>query len=193
VTRRCSPQGLQLSHANPKSGCPQVLLLLLACKADPTSDACNTCDGDCLVEFIPAESTQHVADPVDYTDRPPTSGDHNACWAEWGVHTEAVPDDNWVHNLEHGGLVFLYNCPDGCEAEVAELTSLVLSFDAGRALLTPYAEMEWKFAAVAWQNRMLTSCVDVDAFRSFFDENVANAPENTPSEPTSCMDTGTSE
>ncbi len=30
-----------------------------------------------------------------------------------------------MHNLEHGGVVFLYNCPLGCEDEIADLQSVM--------------------------------------------------------------------
>jgi Protein of unknown function (DUF3105) len=169
------------------------MILLLACAAEPSSEECKTCDGACLAEFIPATSAQHTPDPIVYEDAPPTSGDHNPCWADWGVYTQEVADENWVHNLEHGGIVYLYNCPDGCADEVAGLTTLTQSLDVGRALLTPYSEMTWRFAAVSWQNRLLTDCFDEAAFRAFFDAHVAQAPESSTANATGCMDTGTSE
>jgi hypothetical protein len=45
---------------------------------------------------------------VPYASYPPTYGPH---WAPttWGFHTETVPDERAVHNLEHGGVVASYN------------------------------------------------------------------------------------
>jgi hypothetical protein len=46
--------------------------------------------------------------PIAYASYPPTSGPH---WAPttWGFHSEPVPDERVVHNLEHGGVVASYN------------------------------------------------------------------------------------
>jgi len=62
---------------------------------------------------------------IPYPSYPPTYGPH---WAAttWGFHTEAVPDERAVHNLEHGGVVASYN---NIPAE---------SLAALRALLTTY-------------------------------------------------------
>jgi hypothetical protein len=46
-----------------------------------------------------------------YPHNPPIAGLHYWVWAKWGVHTEVVPRGYWVHNLEHGAVVFLYR-PD---------------------------------------------------------------------------------
>ena len=53
----------------------------------------------------------HPADgtPVSYPSYPPTSGPHWPAPATWGYHSEPVPDERAVHNLEHGGVVASYN------------------------------------------------------------------------------------
>ncbi len=45
---------------------------------------------------------------IPYASYPPTYGPH---WAPttWGFHSETVPDERAVHNLEHGGVVASYN------------------------------------------------------------------------------------
>ncbi|HEV8229401.1 MAG TPA: DUF3105 domain-containing protein [Candidatus Limnocylindria bacterium] len=47
--------------------------------------------------------------PIAYPSHPPTSGPHWPAPASWGAHTEAVPDERAVHDLEHGGVVASYN------------------------------------------------------------------------------------
>lgn len=140
------------------------------------------CDGS-VEEEVVITSANHIDGDIVYPDPPPAGGDHNPCWATWGVHTDPVPDELWVHNLEHGGIVYLYNCPSGCDAEKAELAS----FADGKSfvLVTPYSEMSKKFAAVAWGWRLVTDCVDMDAFAAFYDEHVDQAPESISSDPPS--------
>ena len=160
-----------------------ALLLLIGCHHEPEvySESCAVCPA-CTLEEIEPTSKEHVSYSIDYPDPPPTSGDHDPCWAEWGVHAEEVRDEQWVHNLEHGGVVFLYNCPDGCADEVATLTSLTEAHP-GQALLTPYSEMSSSFAAVSWGWRMLTDCVEPDGFSDFFDAHVDQAPESETDDP----------
>jgi len=127
-------------------------------------------------EALSIQGAAHVPGDVVYKDPPPASGDHNACWSEWGVHTEAVADENWVHNLEHGGVVYLYDCGDGCAKQVKELAEFVEGRD--RALLTPYADLPTKFGVVSWGHRLLSDCYDAKAFAAFYRKHVDNAPES---------------
>lgn len=169
-------------------------LLLVACGSEPVSannsigavasQACNSCGGDCRLDTIEITDSSHTTDPIDYPDRPPAGGPHNPCWTTWGVHTNAVPDDNWVHNLEHGGVVFLYNCPSGCATDVAALTSYVQSL-GNRGVLTPYSDMDWTYAAVAWGHRLLANCLDMTALQQFYTDHVNQAPEQELADPPS--------
>ena len=53
--------------------------------------------------------TQH--NPPTYPHNPPIAGPHYWVWGRWGIHMESppLPRGYWVHNLEHGGVVFVYN------------------------------------------------------------------------------------
>ncbi len=143
---------------------------------------CDACGDVCAEEFAQATSAGHVFGGVDYADPPPSSGDHDACWATWGAHAEPVPDELWVHNLEHGGVVYLYHCPDGCDAEVAELTALVDRLGIF-ALVTPYDALPTRFAAVAWEWRYTADCFDIDALEAFYTSRRDQAPESVTSDP----------
>jgi hypothetical protein len=151
---------------------------------------CEACEESCVEEAVPpAAESPHVTGGVDYPDPPPTSGEHDPCWAPWGVHDDELPDERWVHNLEHGGVVLLYNCdggssagPDGCADEVAELAASVEA--RGQfGILTPYSLLPARFAAVAWGHRYVTDCFDPDALSSFWDSHVNQAPESVTADP----------
>ncbi len=43
-----------------------------------------------------------------YNSNPPTSGPHYEQPAEWGVYEKELPDEQLVHNLEHGGIWISY-------------------------------------------------------------------------------------
>lgn len=166
-----------------------VLALACATPGTPTGiETCAACDGACTIESFSTGSRAHVEGEVEYAHYPPTSGDHASCWAEWTVHADAVPDENWVHNLEHGGVAFLYDCPGGCSAAVEAMAALHAELPEGRALVSPYADMVSSFAAVAWGARLLADCFEAETFRAFFDAHVGKGPEDVTSGPNAeCM------
>lgn len=140
---------------------------------------CASCGG--CEELQKGLSYAHKPEPITYSDPPPTGGDHASCWASYGVHTQAVPEARWVHNLEHGAVVFLHNCPRGCASEIKQLAEIA----QGRsfALVTPDARLPTRFAVVAWGVRLLSDCVDAEAFQSFYEKHVDQAAESTSSGP----------
>jgi len=150
---------------------------------------CDACDGDCLIEQYAVRSASHVSGGLDYENRPPVGGDHDPCWASYGVHETEVPDENWVHNLEHGAIVFLYSCPDGCEEDVAVLESVAAQGTPDTSLVTPYSEMPAGFAAVSWAWRIQLGCADEAALLEFYEEHLDQAPESTTAAPgAGCME-----
>ena len=46
---------------------------------------------------------------VDYSDAPPTSGQHWPATAPCGFYPDGLPDERAVHNLEHGNIVVSFN------------------------------------------------------------------------------------
>jgi hypothetical protein len=165
------------------------VLALGACRTPTTSEPCDACGGECTEDSMEAPSRSHTEEPVDYPQSPPSGGDHSACWTTWGVHTEEVAPEHWVHNLEHGGVVFLWNCPEGCDEDVATLTTFVEGLPEGRAVMTSYPDMDVEIAAIAWEHRLLLGCLDTDALQTFFDEHVGHGPEDLTSDPAaSCME-----
>lgn len=179
-----------------------MALTMLACsgsKDDVTADsgvpgalvACDACGGVCGTDEVPALSRQHVESDVAYLASPPAGGDHDACWAPWSASADALRPENWVHNLEHGGIVLLYP-PDASAEDIAALTGFLDAHPAGRVVVTPYSaamDLEGaRFAAVAWEHRLMLGCVDLDAMGAFYDTWSGRGPEDTMSAPSeACM------
>jgi len=176
----------------------------LTCFTPEAADSCEDCDATCQQDYLPSLDRRHLEGAVDYANLdavehtegdpvyPPAAGPHYRCWWDWGVWEEEVPVERWVHNMEHGGVVFLYNCPEGCADEVAALVDAVGSRD--RVVVSPYANMQWRFAAVAWEHRTLTQCLDVDHMVRFYTDRVGKGPEDVASmAPSGCMDDDTEE
>jgi len=172
-----------------------LCLLVGACSNDTSSklvgaaDASLTDGGLCTScgaceERLSITGATHVEHEVEYADPPPASGDHHPCWTEWKVHSEAVDDERWVHNLEHGGVVYLHHCRNAaCEEQVNAIAEFVEGRD--RALSTPYPDLKTQFAIVAWGHRLVTDCYDEQVFQAFYRAHVDRGPESVASGPPS--------
>jgi hypothetical protein len=82
-----------------------------------------------------------------YNSDPPTSGPHAAGVAKWGVHSEPVPKEMQVHNLEDGGVAINYFCQD-CPDLIKQLTAIAERYD--HVILAPYTGLDRKIALTAW-------------------------------------------
>jgi hypothetical protein len=115
-----------------------------------------------------------------YNTDPPTSGEHYARTANWGVHNEPVENEYQVHNLEHGGIVIQYNESVTAE-EVAELEGIASQCDV-KLLLAPRPGMEQRIALTAWTHYLNLDVVDHDQIQDFIDAHVDEGPERIASE-----------
>ena len=125
---------------------------------------------------------------VVYPTNPPTSGEHYPSWAEFAVYPARVGRPFWVHDLEHGAIVVAYHCPEGCPAEVDQLTAYLASRPAdpacggrvhARFVVTPDPELDVRFAAIAWGHSLRSTCFDLPALHRFIEDHYARAPEDT--------------
>jgi hypothetical protein len=114
---------------------------------------------------LPSEPTSYI-----WNSRPPTSGPHSDPLAEWGIHEESVPEWNQVHNLEDGGVIIHYNCPDGCPDIVAELEAIVREKGEDQLILHPYTNMDSRIALTAWTRMLTMEDVDRGKIEDFIDE-----------------------
>lgn len=176
------------------------VLLLPACDGGgaATVDAAPLPDaGPCgeVVSDPPDVKGTHIkrdAGMLTWPTNPPSSGDHYGQWYKWSrVYTDPVPRENYVHNLEHGGIVLAYNCPTGCADEIAKLESFAraLPKDPGcadpitaRWIVTPDPLLpeDVKVAAAAWGFTYTAKCVDERTLRNFWDNHFARKPFTAP-------------
>ena len=98
-----------------------------------------------------------------YNSTPPTSGPHLGQLARWGIHTEPIPNELQVHNLEDGGVMVQYDCED-CDELVNQLTEIVRRYDE-LVILAPYPDMDSRIALTAWGR--------IDKFDEFDEARIA--------------------
>lgn len=123
-----------------------------------------------------------------FDSNPPASGTHYPLWGHWGRHTEVLERGYYVHNLEHGGVVLLYNCATPCPDIEAALSAIMderprdpICFSSlkNRMVLTADPLLDVRVAAAAWQHIYRADCVDAPSLRKFIDAHYAHAPEQT--------------
>ena len=143
-----------------------------------------------VTEAHPPASANHVTmcSDVAYDSNPPTGGDHYNVWAAFQSYDFPVPDGFLVHALEHGAVVFWYNCPDGCADEVAQAEAMIAALPlddmcAGlgtprRTVLVPSPQLDARWAASSWGFLEKADCFDVDALRSFYLEHYGQGRES---------------
>lgn len=128
-------------------------------------------------------SQGHIASGTDITYKlnPPPGGQHDPAWLNCGVYTEAVPNRNAVHSLEHGAVWIAYR-PDLPADQVAKLTSLV----QGKTylLLSPYPGMENPVTASAWGLQLKLDSADDPRLTEFI--NTYREGPQTPEKGAAC-------
>jgi hypothetical protein len=130
-----------------------------------------------------------VCSDVTYLTNPPSSGNHYPIWAAFQSYDAAVAEGYWVHDLEHGAVVFSYNCPSGCAADVAAAQAyidgmpddpLCVPADGDprvRMTMTPDPMLEVPFAASTWGWTLRADCFDPVAFGAFVQEHYGQGRE----------------
>ena len=102
---------------------------------------------------------------------------------DWNTPVDkVVPEEQWVHNLEHSGVVALYNCPQGCPDLLAKLaafkqTGVRSKFGYVKLLVQPYDKLPNKLTLVAWNFYLRLADYDEAAVRSFFTTHQDKGPE----------------
>ena len=91
---------------------------------------------------------------ITYAANPPASGPHYPVWLRYEEYGQPMARGYWVHNLEHGAIVFLYR-PDAPGNVIPETLAAyrALANDPlcghKRALITPDPGLPWPAAVVA--------------------------------------------
>ena len=136
----------------------------------------------------PNEGYSHAAqgEPITYQNRPPSSGTHYPTWTRPGVYPEPQPTGNWVHSLEHGYVVILYNCPDACPDLAQQLAAFYEAapksahYGYQKLIVQPYADMDHRIAIVAWAHVDELDAFDPTRLRAFYDAYHDHGPEDAP-------------
>src|SRR5207302_1408541 len=118
-----------------------------------------------LGQPVADEGRNHV-DPSTtptYKFYPPASGPHYSAQGVAPVDWQTIAtlqEGQYIHNLEHGGIAILYNCPSGTDCTtlknslenyVKNLAPVEPTYNEVKVVMSPYSRgMQKKVALVAW-------------------------------------------
>ena len=107
----------------------------------------------------------HKNGHLTYAQTPPVGGDHSPAWLKCAVYTEAVPNENAVHSLEHGAVWITYQ-PSLSAADVAKLDALD-KLNSDYVLISPYPGQSSPITATAWGLQLNVTSADDSRLASF--------------------------
>jgi hypothetical protein len=136
-------------------------------------------------EAVPIQGQQHIAldqSHPPYNSDPPTSGWHYAEPAEAGFYESSLPDEQLVHNLEHGHVIISYDCARvaDCEDVKTELRGLVGRFQRWKIVAVARENADAAIALTAWGRIDKLDSYDEDRVDAFVKRWRNRGPENTP-------------
>jgi len=143
-------------------------------------------------EQIPIQGDNHIStgsDPGPYNSNPPSSGPHYAEELPRGFYEEAdlaawnpFPEAYAVHNLEHGYIVFWYNCQVLDEAACAQLKAQIRDYmenplSVPKLVALPWEETDLPLVLTSWGYRLEMPVFDAGQATAFINANRLRAPE----------------
>ena len=115
----------------------------------------------------------------EYNYNPPSSGWHYANPADPGFYSEAVADEYFIHNLEHGDVLITYRPDIG-----NEVVEKLRAFASARMVIAPRAANETDIALVAWRRvdafNIENGSLDETRIRDFITRYQNKGPEKVP-------------
>jgi Protein of unknown function (DUF3105) len=131
------------------------------------------------VQTFPILSREHI-NPGDshpaYNSNPPTNGWHYPVWADWGIYTQTLPDEQVIHNLEHGGVWISYR--DSSDSDTVSKIQTLVSNDPDRMIVTYRPQDDSAIAVAAWGVLLKLDQFDDSAIRAFIQRYRYQGPEN---------------
>jgi hypothetical protein len=139
-------------------------------------------------EAIPImTSAPHIApdtNPGEYNSNPPTSGLHYASEAQAGFYDENIytyPAGYLVHNLEHGYVIFWYNCDlldeTGCTELKSQIRAVMDELGGVKMIAYPWNSLDVPIAMTSWGRIQKFETFDPEQAKAFYRANLNRAPE----------------
>ncbi len=140
---------------------------------------------------IPANYVNHIeegTDPGSFPSDPPAGGSHYASEFDAGFYHETSPQAQVPypagylgHNLEHGYVIFWYNCAviseDECSTLKSEIQAVMDDFGGTKLIAFPWPSLDVPAAMTSWGQLQGFDSFDPKTAASFVEANLNKAPE----------------
>lgn len=140
--------------------------------------------GQAFPEMVSSPHIPRDSDPGEYNSDPPTSGLHYAEEAEAGFYDENMytyPAGYLVHNLEHGYVIFWYNCDlvseDECTDLKAEIRAVMDELGGTKLIAYPWPSLDVPVVVTSWTRMQKFETFDAEQAKAFYRANLNRAPE----------------
>lgn len=130
---------------------------------------------------VPDQGALHIGigqEHEPYNSNPPTSGPHYAEPAKWGIYDHELPDEQLVHNLEHGGIWISYRDSDNTDL-IHELKDIADDYSL-KVILTPRPQNDSLIAVAAWGRLLKLESFDRKQIIDFIKAFINKGPEQVP-------------
>ena len=136
---------------------------------------------------IMAGSSEHIpvdSDPGEYNSNPPTSGPHYPEEAREGFYDRnnyTFPAGYLVHNLEHGYVIFWYNCDlldeAGCTNLKEQIQTTLDDLGGTKLIAYPWPSLDVPLVMTSWGRLQRFETFDSEQAKAFYRANLNKAPE----------------
>lgn len=146
--------------------------------------------GEGVGTLVPVEMADHIPDgePVDTPSDPPTSGSHYVVPMDAGFYTQSSPeyldqnhDGHLIHSMEHGYVIFWYNCnlltDESCTALLDQVQTVMDQYDGFKLIAFPRPTLEKPLVMTSWGYYQEFDTFDPDLAVLFIETNQPLAPE----------------
>jgi hypothetical protein len=128
---------------------------------------------------IPVDSN-----PGEYNSNPPTSGPHYAEEARAGFfdnNNYQYPAGYLVHNLEHGYVIFWYNCDlldeSGCVNLKERIKTTMDDLGGTKLIAYPWNSLDVPLVMTSWGRLQRFETFDAEQAKAFYRSNLNKSPE----------------
>lgn len=138
-------------------------------------------------EEIPIMTSTHIAVDSDlgtYNSDPPSSGPHYPEEAEVGFYDTNIyqyPAGYLVHNLEHGYIIFWYDCADlsesGCAEVKSEIKAVMGEVNNVKVIAYPWDLLDVPVTMTSWGRLQKMETFNAAQALAFYKANLNRSPE----------------
>jgi hypothetical protein len=163
-----------------------IALVSVAIVANTVIGAAHPLPGEEVPVMADISHVPEGTDPGPYNSNPPTSGRHYAATLDPGFYesgqvNDPHPEGFLVHNLEHGYVIFWYNCSllteSDCSALKEQIKGVMEAENNFKVIAFPWESIDVPVVMTSWGRIQSFDEFDPQQAQEFVQRNRNKAPE----------------